>query len=351
MSRSPRDTGHRSIYSLVETWAARRQSNLALGAPDSKIMPAQLHHFVPRFHLRQFVDSSQERELIWVYERGKAKPELRSLDHVAAQKDYYAVKADDGQKLQTVEEILARVEGLAAPIIRRFQEGNRRVSHEDRMAFSVFLSFGTMRTPKFRGAVEGLIKESIDSYSKKLAGDATKFAESVKSAEQALGENLGDPEELRNAILGEHIEVKARPEYSLKVMLEDAFEHATMINNMVWSFRDADEDTALVTSDTPVVLNNPSVLEGNGPPTPLDLEVVSPISFKLLFVATWDGRAGAGHMSGYLTRQMNKLMSLAAENYVYSPAEIPAIAKYLGQPRRGFIPEFVKAELKRSMSP
>jgi hypothetical protein len=98
-------------------------------------------------------------------------------------------------------------------------------------------------------------------------------------------------------------------------------------------------------------LNNPSVLEGNGPPTPFDLEVVFPISPTLLFVATWDGRAGTGQMSGYLTRQMNKLMSLAAEKYVYSPAEIPAIAKYLEQPRKGLIPEFVKAELKRRISP
>jgi hypothetical protein len=195
-------------------------------------MPAQLHHFVPRFHLRQFVDSTQERELIWVYERDKAKAELRSVDHIAAQKDYYAVQAGDGTKLQTIEEILSRVESLAAPLIRRFQEGDKHISDDDRMTFSVFLSFGTMRTPKFRGAVEELVRESVESYSKKLASDAAKFTESVKSAEQALGENLGDPEELRNAILGDHIQVNANPEYSLKVMFEDVFEHATMVDNM-----------------------------------------------------------------------------------------------------------------------
>jgi hypothetical protein len=297
------------------------------------------------------VDPAQERELIWVYERGKRKPELRSLDHVAAQKDYYTLKDEAGNKLQTIEEILSRVEGLTAPIIRRFQQGDEHISDDDRMTFSVFLSFGAMRTPKFRGAVEQLVEESMDSYSKKLASDPTKFAESVKSAEQALGEDLGDHEELRNAILGNHIQAKANPEYGLKVMLEDVFEHAAMISKMAWSFRDADEDIPLVTSDTPVVLNNPSVLEGNGPPTPLDLEVTFPISPRLLFVATWDGRAGVGQMSGYLTKQINKLMSLASEKYVYSAVEIPAIAKYLEQPRKGLIPEFLKDELKRSISP
>jgi hypothetical protein len=172
-------------------------------------MPAQLHHFVPRFHLRQFVDSTRERELVWVYERGKAKPELRSLDRVAAQKDYYAVKTEDGEKVQTVEDILARVEGFAAPVIRRFHEGDRLLSDDDRMTFSTFLSFGVMRTPKFRGAVEEMVKESIESYSKKLASDAAKFAESVKSAEHALGENLGDP---RNSVMPfSVITLKLRP--------------------------------------------------------------------------------------------------------------------------------------------
>lgn len=297
------------------------------------------------------MDVTLERELIWVYERGKAKPDLRSLDHVAAQKDYYAVKAEDGIKLQGIEEILSRVESIAAPLIQRLQDGERHISDEDRMTFSVFLAFGTMRTPKFRGAVAELMQESMDAFARKLASDPNKFIESVKSAEQALGENLGDPEELRNAILGNHIQIKANPQYSLKVMLEDVFEHSEMIKNMVWSFRSADDDTALITSDTPVVLNNPSVLEGNGPPTPLALEVTFPISPKLLFVATWDGRAGTGEMSGHLTRQINKLMALACERYVYSPIEIPAIAKYLEQDKTGFIPDFLKQKLKQSILP
>ena len=311
-------------------------------------MPAQLHHFVPRFHLRQFVDSSQKRELVWVYERKKPTPELRSLDHVAAQKDYYAVKARDGEKLQHIEEILARVEGLTAPILRRLIDGERRISKDDRSTISMFLSFGCLRTPKFRGTVADLVRESVESFTRQLTSDAAKFAASVKDAERALGESLGDPEEMRCAYLDGHIKVDANPEYSLKVMLEDAFGHAKMIEGMVWSLLEAAPDVPLVTSDTPVVLNNPSSLEGNGPPTPFALEVVFPISPRLLFVATWDGHAGHGQMSGHLTRQMNKLMCLAAEKYVYSPTEIPALAKYLDRPSVGMIPEFLKEQMKHA---
>jgi hypothetical protein len=230
-------------------------------------MTSQLHHFVPRFHLRRFVDPAQKRELIWVYERGQEKPDLRPLDRVAAQKDYYAVEGEDGTKIQDAEAILSRIEGLAAPILQRFEE-SRSLSKMDRSKLSLFLAFASLRTPKFRDAAEDLLGESLMTFSRKLASDPSKFAESVKSAESALGESLGDPEELRLAITEQRIQIKARPEYSLKVMFEDAFQHATMIENMIWSVREAHDDDLLVTSDTPVVLNNPTCLDGNGPPTP-----------------------------------------------------------------------------------
>lgn len=291
----------------------------------------------------------QKSDLIWVYERGKEKPELRPVGRVAAQKDYYAVKAEDGTKIQDAETLLSRVEGLAAPILRCLEE-RRKIPGDDRSTLALFLAFGCLRTPKFRGAAEDLLSDSLMAFSRKLASDPGKFAETVKSAESALGQSLGDPEDIRRAITEERVEFKARPEYSLKVMLEDALQHATMIESMIWSIREADEDSCFVTSDTPVVLNNPSCLEGNGPPTPLALEIVFPISPRVVLLITWDDHCGSGQMSGSLTKQINKLMSFAADQYVYAPVEIPAISKYLKRPGQGFVPEFLKAKVLESIS-
>jgi Protein of unknown function (DUF4238) len=312
-------------------------------------MPSQLHHFVPQFHLRRFTDPTQKRELIWVYERGKEKPELRALDHVAAQKNYYTIESEDGTKLQEAETLLSRLEGVAAPILRRLED-NRRLSKEDRSTVALFLAFGSLRTPKFRDAADDLYSESLRLFSRKLASDPVKFAEAVKSTEAALGRPLGDPEDLRRVITEERVKLTTGPGYSIKVMFEDAFEHAAMFENMIWSLCDADEDTPLVTSDNPVVLNNQTVFEGNGPPTPLGLEIVFPISPKVVLLATWDGHFGAGQLSGARTRQINKLMSLAADKYVYAPTEIPAVARYLQGPRKGPIPEFLKAKVLKKIS-
>ena len=273
-------------------------------------MPSQLHHFVPRFHLRRFVDSEQKQELIWVYERGKEGPELRALDKVAAQKDYYAFKTEEGKKVQDIEAMLSQIEGRAAPILHRIQAQDGRISREDRSTLALFLSLGCLRTPKFRRAAEDLLSESLVTFSRKLASDPIKFAEKVKSTERALGKSFGDPEKLRRAITEDRIRLKAEPEYSLKIMLKDAFQHAAMFENMRWSLREADEDISLVTTDSPVVLNNPSLLPGNGPPTPGALEVIFPIYPKFVLFATWDGHRGSNQMSASLTREVNKLMAL-----------------------------------------
>jgi len=79
------------------------------------------------------------------------------------------------------------------------------------------------------------------------------------------------------------------------------------------------------------------MLEGEGPPTPEALEVTFPISPELLFVATWDGHAGVGPMRPRLARQINRLMALAAHQYVYSSMEILAIVRYLSKPRKALI--------------
>jgi hypothetical protein len=109
-----------------------------------------------------------------------------------------------------------------------------------------------------------------------------------------------------------------------------------MIMKMKWSVRTTDE-TLLVTSDSPVILNNPSVTLGFGPPTPWAYEVIFPLSAERLLIATWDMHAGEGLMSARVVRQINKLISSTAAMYVYAPVQIPAIAIYLLSPRQNLI--------------
>jgi len=273
-------------------------------------------------------------------------PSAGELGHIAAQKNYYAFETGGGQKTHAVEEALATIESQAAPVFAKLASGNRDLSPGECAIFCTFLSLGWSRVPKFRDEVEHTASRLVDDYSQKLAADLQRFAESVRNAERALGHTLGDSEELRQAILNREFEVTTRPEFSLRMMFAHTFELAAMIAEMRWSFRETEEATPLVTSDSPVILNNPTLLEGEGPPIPAGLEVTFPVSPQLLFVATWDGHAGTGPMRPFLARQVNKLVALAADRFVYSAIQVPAIAAYLKEPRKSLIPDFAVKKLR-----
>jgi hypothetical protein len=262
---------------------------------------------------------------------------MRSLDHIAARNNYYTIDLEDGRKYQGIEKMFAILEGAAGTILEKLAAGQRQLSSEDREVFSAFLAFGWSRVPKFRSEVEESATVLLNDYAQNLARDPSKFAQTVAKVEEETGSKLGDWEKMREAILGKNIEVVARPELSLEIMALNFEFLAGMISGMRWSFRETDSINPLVTSDNPVVLNNPSMLEGEGPLTPAALEVTFPISPELLFVATWDGHAGTGPMRPHLARQINKLMALAADKYIYSSTQIPAIVNYLSEPRRRLI--------------
>jgi len=314
-------------------------------------MAQQLHHYVPRFYLRRFADPTQkDRVLIWIYERDKSDPELRPLDRIAAQKNYYTIKLADGTKSQEVEAALSGIEGLAAPALEKLVQGRYELSPEERAAFCSFLSLGLARVPKFRTEVEETAGIFLEEFSQRMASDPEKFRKSMEETGKRIGQDMGDPESLRQAVLEKRFKMVVRPEFSLQMMFANMMFIAEMIDQMQWSHHQANDSTPLVTSDNPVIFNNPTMLPGQDPPTPAALEVIMSLSPQHLFVATWDGRAGQGRMSPFLTRQINKLIALSADTYVYSPIQIPAIANFLKQPRKklfhpGFL-ERAKASLK-----
>jgi hypothetical protein len=54
-------------------------------------------------------------------------------------------------------------------------------------------------------------------------------------------------------------------------------------------------------------------------------------------------------MRARLARTINELMALAADKYVYTSAKIPAISKYLAQPRKRLIDPDVLQRIAREI--
>jgi hypothetical protein len=190
------------------------------------------------------------------------------------------------------------------------------------------------RVPKFRTQADRVGVAVAVQLVKKLADNPAEFAKVLTGV-------LGIPpevvESLRQATLAGNFEPKLWTGTTLQMMGLGAGRFATMLLDMCWSFREAEESTPLITSDSPIVLNRPPSRTGRTHDPRAGMEIVFPASRQLLFIATWDGHALGGLMRPHLTRQINKLVGLWAEKYVYSPIQIPAILKYLSEPRTNLI--------------
>ena len=73
---------------------------------------AKAQHYIPKFYLKGFTD---KQGALWVYERFKPLRESKP-EHEAHRPDYYT-HAEDGERDETAEDVLKKVESQAAPII------------------------------------------------------------------------------------------------------------------------------------------------------------------------------------------------------------------------------------------
>jgi hypothetical protein len=294
-------------------------------------MPKQLQHFVPRFYLRRFVDP--KHDMVWTYAAGEDAPKLLPVDVIAARNNYYTAELATG-KTNALEELFSTVESRAAPVVEKLiDSGANSLSDQERGIFSEFLSFGCLRIPKFRNEVEGAWQGVLNEFSLRLANDDDFFAKAAKRMEDATGKPITDREGIRHSILSGRVRPVVRPEASLRGMMELVVFLAHRTANMIWTVRESDRNVELVTSDNPVILHNVTMF-GDRTPDAGALEVVFPLSPSHLFLASWDGHVGEGPLWPALARQMNKLLALAADKYVYSSTRIPAMAKYLKAPRK-----------------
>lgn len=295
-------------------------------------MSKSLHHFVPRFYLRQFIDESRlPAQLVWVYEHGKGAPELRPLDRVAAEKGYYSVEYPDGTMSEEVELQLSRIEGKAANLLREITDGKRAFSRDDRVLFAAFVALMFTRGPKFRPEAEHIGEALARKFANELASDPGAFE---KKIEEVLGGPFEQTEALRQAILSGDYEAKAWAGTIFHMMGIGAQNLDKRLLEMQWAFREADHAVPFITSDSPVVLNRPKTVHGRTPAVPDTLEVLFPVSPRLLFAATYDGHVRDGKMAPCPCRQINRAVIQWAHKYVYSPAAVSAFARRLNEERR-----------------
>jgi len=172
------------------------------------------HHYIPRFYLGGFVDpgilARQSKEIIWVYERGKAV-RRSSPQNEARQRDFYSF-IQNGSANAAIEAWLGSLENRVAPIISSLTDHARDITKQEREMLALFIGTMQMRTPAGRYLSETRIEPVATRLMKEAAADPNQFRAFIEENYLLPDDNAGfDLDEIRRDILaGRGEELAAR---------------------------------------------------------------------------------------------------------------------------------------------
>lgn len=200
----------------------------------------KLHHYVPQFYLRLFLDAGDKR--LWVYDKNSGKIFKSTPDRIAAETYFYRLPEPlaEGNDPLAIEKGLADLETKASAIFKRLvREGAERAAKErvelsdsERILLSEFISTQYFRTLELRDLMSFLM------------------------------ENAG--------IVAEDMDPDDRLALHFTLLADSGFieELADSIHNSIWIFAKNSTANPLITSDHPVCIktgDNRSWIKGFGP--------------------------------------------------------------------------------------
>lgn len=279
-------------------------------------------HFIPVFHLRGFVDRTcppGQEPYLWVYRNGQNTPFRRAPKNVAAQLHFYSVETPHDKRDYVAEDLLSSIESRAARIWNRLADRDLCLSSEERGDVATFVASIAVRTPQMRAA----INVPIDSVARQIIQlTVAHYGELTDMQRQQIGLSRA---ELEEACAPGAFRFEASQGVQVGTMLSVIPAVGRMVYDMNWALLHSPAGHPFVTSDSPVVLVNPSLPPswpgGAGFAQP-GVEITLPVDSHLAMLLTWEGAAGHRDLRASETAEINLRTVRAASNEVYSPARL-----------------------------
>lgn len=271
-------------------------------------MQKRKHHYVPQFYLREFLDTRVEHPkepYIWVYDKKEKNLKRKGTSNVAFQNGFYDMKLIDGSITPIIENFFSKnIENSASLVFKKIIN-QIPINIEERLMFSNFLYFTLARVPNFLNYMSWFYKNGDLIIDEKL----------VSSDVEKIIENTSFSKEVS----------------TLEFMIEMSQIFASIISEMNWQFLIAPEGKNFVTSDNPLILNDPSLIKiapsfmgWNNP----NIHLTFPLSPKLCMKATWKKKRKTYIKADVrFLRAINFRTSFFATRFIFSsrPIEPPPI--------------------------
>jgi hypothetical protein len=214
-------------------------------AKEAKGTEPRKHHYVPQYYLRNFVG---KKEMLIVFDRQTKEP-YRSKPHgVAAQRDFNRIEIED-MDANAVEKLMSEFEGETAPHLNNVIEKKSIADQKDRAAMVNLMAAMTMRNPKRRKEMGGV----IDRATRYLLGKKERYDEYTAEMKRAGKQPEFSLEELRSELEG--IDFTPSKEGVMAAEI-DQHDHVTeLLWSKKWQLVIASDDSGgFVTTDDPVTI-------------------------------------------------------------------------------------------------
>ena len=244
---------------------------------------ARRHHYVPRFHLRQFA-ADAGRRFIFEHDKRTGQTQRRPIARVAAQMDLYTVAGADGVPTDELERAFGPLEAAAAPVIRRLAAltaGPMNTTDDELVRLGAYVALQYARLPdqlnqlrKFSDDVETMAMQVLfgdpDHYR-----DYHRHRGSTASDDDLEAERVAGLEALRTGAW--------RPtggrEGALSTIATGVQAIAPIVASMHWTVLIRARAPWFVLGDAPVTLHNDRATRHNPPGFAIPgTEVYMPIS-------------------------------------------------------------------------
>lgn len=289
--------------------------------------PSHRHHFIPKLLLKGFTMSGRPGDVLWRFDRTRARPIRKQAAAEGWGWDFYRV---DSPVFGSViyERVFQAIEGPSARILDGVRATETLPSDEQLASLISFIALTYIRSP--------VARKVLSAYYGYVEELATCPAVPSPQAWTWLEEMFGRREMPRLAgpkfVLTKHLMTGGDLDFRTAnaaaihtaTVFSFLFRFAHDMYGLRWGLLVSDDEANFVASDSPCSRLSPHV-DTDQPPLPSvlapEIEVALPISRKLALVGSRDETAAKRLADEALVADINFRTMVSADRFVYAPQD------------------------------
>lgn len=290
---------------------------------------SQKHHYISQFYLRNFSPNGHSGK-VWVYEKPKEKPSLKSIrKHVAVISDYYAIELDNGKKSYILEQEIEKIEMEVGRIAKRIKDENYILSDEEKYYILYFGAITFLKIPAFKNSIEKFKKQVLQGIADTLGSNENV----LKSTLNKIPNLKIDKSEIDIKKLSEHFkdlkedEIEISKNYFLGHFIKQVPNLLNLLLNMKWALHFIKGKEVYITSDRPIFPYKKDYNFPFGPGFAIADYVFFPLTKKICLVGLWGDQPTNLITDRYMVNAINYLVMQNCYKFIYSPINYNGLDK------------------------